>query len=114
MPKPVTVSVDVPLGREHVFDFLDVMANHEAFTDHLLRHWELSGPDRGVGARARVRTRGLGVSDVVDIEVVAAKRPARIVERNTAAKAGRTGEGTYGSSPSLPAAPASRSSTGGS
>ncbi|MDP9399472.1 MAG: hypothetical protein M3P39_00630 [Actinomycetota bacterium] len=42
-----------------------------------------------------MRTRALGVSDVVDIEVVAAKRPARIVKRNTAAKAGRTGEGTY-------------------
>src|SRR3954447_24565252 len=29
MPKPVTVSVDVPQDRERVFDFLDVIANHE-------------------------------------------------------------------------------------
>src|SRR4051812_16714938 len=95
MPAPVTVSIDVPQPRDEVYDFLDVMANHEPFTDHLLRDWELSGPARGVGSRARVHVRALGVSDVVDIEVVDAQAPARIVERNTAAKAGRTAEGTY-------------------
>ena len=95
MPKPVTVSVDVPQPREQVYDHLDVMANHEPFTDHLMRDWELSGPARGVGSKARVHVRALGVSDIVDIEVVDAQAPARIVERNTAAKAGRTGEGTY-------------------
>jgi hypothetical protein len=95
IPKPVTVSVEVPQERARVFAFLDVMANHEPFTDHLLRDWELSGPDRGVGSRARVRTKALGVRDVVDIEVVDAEAPVRIVERNVAHKAGRTGEGTY-------------------
>ena len=95
MPKPVTVSVNVPQDREQVFDFLDVMANHEPFTDHLLRNWQLSGPERGIGSKARVHVRALGVSDVVDIEVVDAEAPARIVERNTAAKAGRTAQGTY-------------------
>lgn len=71
------------------------MANHECFNDHLMRDWELSGPDRGVGSRTRVTTRALGMSDVVDIEVTDAERPSRIVERNTATKAGRVGEGTY-------------------
>src|SRR4051812_20848649 len=59
MPKPVTVTVDVPQDRERVFDFLDVMANHEPFTDHLMRDWELSGPARGVGSKARVHVRAL-------------------------------------------------------
>lgn len=95
MPQPVTVSIDVPHDREAVFDVLDVMANHEPFNDHLMRDWELSGPARGVGSRAQVTTRALGVSDVVDLEVVDAEAPTRIVERNTARKAGRTGQGTY-------------------
>jgi uncharacterized protein YndB with AHSA1/START domain len=95
MPKPVTVTVDVPQDRERVFDFLDVMANHEPFTNHLMRDWELSGPARGVGSKARVHVRALGVSDTVDIEVVDAAAPERIVERNTASRAGRVGQGTY-------------------
>jgi uncharacterized protein YndB with AHSA1/START domain len=95
MPKPVTVSIDVPQDRERVYDFLDVMANHEPFTDHLMRDWELSGPARGVGAKARAHVRAMGVSDVVEIEVVDAQAPERIVERNVAQKAGRVGQGTY-------------------
>ena len=95
MPKPITVTVDVAQDVEHVYDFLDLMANHEAFTDHLMRDWELSGPARGVGSKARVRTKALGMSDVVEFEVVAAERPTRIVERNVATMAGRTGQGTY-------------------
>ncbi|HEY5875231.1 MAG TPA: SRPBCC family protein [Ilumatobacteraceae bacterium] len=95
MIKPVIVSVTVPQRPEHVFDFLDLMANHEPFNDHLMRDWELSGPERGIGSKARVHTRALGMSDVVDIEVIDAEAPIRIVERNVAAKAGRTGEGTY-------------------
>ena len=95
MPKPVTVHVDVPHDRERVFEFLDVMANHEAFTDHLMKDWELAGPERGVGSKATVHVRSLGVADVIDIEVVDAETPARIVERNVARKAGRVGQGTY-------------------
>jgi hypothetical protein len=95
MPQPVIVSIDVPQAREDVFRFLDVMANHEPFNDHLMRDWELSGPPSGVGSKARVHTRALGLSDVVDIEVIDAEAPVRIVERNVAAKAGRTGQGTY-------------------
>ena len=93
--KPVTVSIDVPQSREVVYDFLDVMANHEPFNDHLMRNWQLSGPERGVGSKARVETRAMGRTDVVDIEVTDAEAPTRIVERNVATKAGRTGQGTY-------------------
>ncbi|MGK2947247.1 MAG: SRPBCC family protein [Acidimicrobiales bacterium] len=95
MPGPVTVSVDIPRPREEVFDFLDVMANHEGFNDHLMRDWDLSGPARGVGSRARVRTKALGVTDVVDFEVTEVVAPKLIVEVNVAQKAGRTAQGTY-------------------
>ncbi len=99
MPAPVTVSVEVPQSVEQVYEFLDLMANHEPFNDHLMRDWTFDGPDRGVGSRARVHTRAMGVSDVVDIEVIAADAPTRIVERNTAQKAGRVGQGTYALAP---------------
>ncbi len=93
--KPVHVSIDVPYGREDVFDFLDVMANHEPFTNHILRDWEYSGPDRGIGSKARVHVTTAGRTDTVDIEVVAAERPVTIVEQNVGARGKRVANGTY-------------------
>jgi hypothetical protein len=95
MPAPVTVTIDVAQDREVVFDFLDVMANHEPFNDHLMTDWSFSGPPSGLGSCATVHTRALGQRDQVDIEVVEVQRPSRIVERNHARGAGRTGQGTY-------------------
>lgn len=95
MPKPVTVSVDVPQPREAVFDFLDVMANHEPFTDHILVDWSYAGTPRGVGSKAHVHTKAGGVRDEADIEVVSARAPERIVERNVSAKGKRIAHGTY-------------------
>jgi hypothetical protein len=95
MPKPVSVSIEVPQSRTDVYDFLDVMANHEPFTDHMLVDWSYSGPPRGVGSKARVHSSFGGVKDQADIEVVAAQAPARIVERNVSAKGRRVATGTY-------------------
>src|SRR3954454_10572233 len=95
MPAPVTVAIEVPQSREEVYDFLDVMANHESFNDHLMTDWRLEGPERGLGAKAHVKTKALGVTDEVDFEVTEVDRPRRITERNVARKAGRTAEGTY-------------------
>ena len=93
--KPVHVTIDVPYTREDVFDFLDVMANHEPFTNHILRDWEYSGPDRGIGSKARVHVTAAGRTDTVEIEVVAAERPKTIVEQNVGAGGRRVGTGTY-------------------
>jgi hypothetical protein len=93
--KPVRVTIDVPHPREQVFDFLDVMSNHEPFTDHMLQDWEYSGPDRGIGSKARVKVKAGGRSETVDIEVVAAERPRTIVEQNVSAGGKRIGTGTY-------------------
>jgi hypothetical protein len=95
MIKPVRVSVDVPDSREDVYDFLDVMANHEPFTNHILRDWQYSGPDRGIGSKARVRVTTAGRTDVIEMEVVAAQRPETIVEQNIGAGGRRVANGTY-------------------
>ena len=93
--KPVTVAIEVPQSREKVFDFLDVLGNHEQFTDHFLVDWELSGPTNGVGAKARMKVRTFGMTDSLDMEVVAAERPVMNAEESVSAKGHRRTRGTY-------------------
>jgi hypothetical protein len=93
--RPISVSIDVPHPRADVFDHLDVMANHEPFTNHMLTDWEYSGPPRGGGSKARVKSSFGALSDHADIEVVSAAAPATIVERNVSAKGARVATGTY-------------------
>jgi Polyketide cyclase / dehydrase and lipid transport len=93
--KPVTVSIEVPQSREEVYDFLDVLGNHEQFTDHFLVDWELSGPERGVGAKAHMRLESRGVRDELDMEVVAAERPRMTAEESASANGRRRTRGTY-------------------
>jgi carbon monoxide dehydrogenase subunit G len=93
--KPITVSVDVDQPRERVFAFLDVMRNHESFTDHMLTDWKYAGPDRGVGSLARVRTKMAGKTDSITIETVSSARPIEIVEHNVGAGGRRRASGTY-------------------
>jgi Polyketide cyclase / dehydrase and lipid transport len=92
--KPVTVSIDVPQPPQQVYDFLDVLANHEPFTNHFLTNWRYAGPDRGVGARATVTSTLAGRAEVA-FEVVEAEPPRRIAEQNTSAKGRRVARGTY-------------------
>jgi len=93
--KPVTATVTVPQAREEVFDFLDVLANHERFTDHFLVDWQLSGPRSGVGAQARMRVKSPGPDDWLDMKVIAAERPRTNVEESVGAKGRRRTRGTY-------------------
>ncbi|MFD5651288.1 SRPBCC family protein [Streptomyces sp. NPDC127039] len=93
--KPVTVRVAVPQTPEQVYDFLDVMAHHERFTDHYLSGWRCGGPARGIGSRAAVTATLGGRRTDVDIEVVEAEAPRRIVERNISAAGRRVAHGTY-------------------
>src|SRR5437764_10896625 len=93
--KPVRVAVDVPNPREQVFDFLDVVSNHEPFTNHMRQDWRYSGPERGIGSTATVTVNAGGRSEPVAIEVVDADPPKTIVERNVGAGGRRIGTGTY-------------------
>jgi len=82
--RSICVSIDVPHERQRVYAFLDVMANHERFTDHMLRDSSCSGPATGVGAKARVTSVLGGRRLPVDIEVVDAvadhKKAQRVFE----------------------------------
>jgi hypothetical protein len=93
--KPVIASVTVPHPREEVYDFLDVLGNHEAFTDHFLIDWKLSGPRAGIGAQARMRVRTPGPEDRLDMKVIAAERPQKTVEEAVGANGRRRTRGTY-------------------
>lgn len=93
--KPVTVSVVVPQPAEEVYDFLDVLANHEVFLDHFLVDWKFSGPRRGVGAKAEARASAPMSQDWTEFEVVEAERPQRIVEEGVGLKGKRRTRGTY-------------------
>ena len=92
----MTVSIDVPQPRADVFAFLDVMANHEQFTDHMLTDWRVSGPPTGIGSRAAREVKAGGRSEAASsIEVVEAEDGRMIKERNVAGKGRRVGTGTY-------------------
>ncbi|MEU5538868.1 SRPBCC family protein [Streptomyces sp. NPDC020362] len=93
--KSVTVSIDVPQTPEQVYDFLDVMAHHERFTNHYLTDWRYGGSSRGVGSCATVTATLVGTETEVTIEVVEADAPRRIVERNVSAAGRRLAHGTY-------------------
>src|SRR3954469_2037357 len=94
-PQPVTVSVDVPQSRAAVYEYLDVMANHEAFTDHMLTNWRVSGPPTGIGSKATVTAKFGALSDESEIEVIVVEDSRLIRERSVAAKGKRIGHGTY-------------------
>lgn len=93
--KPIVVTRTVPQPIEVVYDHLDDLGAHEAFTDHLLKDWTLSGPRTGVGAKARCRGAVPGPADWLEIEVLEAERPTRIMERTIGANGKRVSTGTY-------------------
>lgn len=93
--KPVAVSITVPNGRQEVYAFLDVLANHEPFTDHMMVDWHYSGPVRGAGARARMRLKKPGRADWMELEVVEAHPPRRSSEVTVSAGGRRRTRGTY-------------------
>ncbi|HWB70282.1 MAG TPA: SRPBCC family protein, partial [Solirubrobacterales bacterium] len=93
--KSVTVETTVAKPPQEVFDFLDLLSNHEGFLDHWLVDWEFSGPPRGAGAKARARANTVGSQDWTDFEVLEAQSPGKIVEEGLGASGKRQTRGTY-------------------
>jgi uncharacterized protein YndB with AHSA1/START domain len=95
MPDPVTVSVEVGRPRQEVFDYVDVLANHERWMSHLYKDWSFEGPRRGVGAIAKARVDAPAAQEKVSFEVVESTAPERIVEEGESAHGKRETRGTY-------------------
>jgi ribosome-associated toxin RatA of RatAB toxin-antitoxin module len=94
--KPVSVSIEVPSSPQRVYEFLEVLGNHEQFMDHFMLDWQLSGPKRGVGAKANVRVKATAEKDWTDVEIVEADSGRRLVEETTGGpSAKRRTRGTY-------------------
>jgi hypothetical protein len=93
--KPIAVSTKVSAPPAEVYEFLDVLANHERFLDHFLVDWRFSGPARGLGARGRARTDAPGGQDWTDFEVIEVDDGRRIVEDGLGANGKRHTRGTY-------------------
>jgi uncharacterized protein YndB with AHSA1/START domain len=95
MPSPVTVSVEIARPRQEVFDYVDVLANHEGWMNHLYKDWRFEGPKRGVGAIARAQVDAPAAREKVSFEVVESVAPERIVEEGESAHGKRVTRGTY-------------------
>lgn len=95
MPEPVTVSIDVARPRQEVFDYVDVLANHQGWMDHLFKDWRFEGPKRGVGAVAKARVDAPGSREQVTFKVIESSAPERVVEEGESAHGKRETRGTY-------------------
>ena len=94
--KPITVSIDVPSSPHQVYEFLEVLGNHEQFMDHFMVDWQLSGPRSGIGAKANVRVKATAEKDWTDVEIVEADSDRRLVEETVGGSKGkRRTRGTY-------------------
>jgi hypothetical protein len=78
-----------------VFAYLDVLANHEVFTDHMLVDWTCSGPPAGVGAKAKMRVSAPGKAQWIEMTAVSSTPPCGSVEESIGAGGRRRTRGTY-------------------
>ena len=78
---PVTVETVISAPREVVFDFVGDLANHVAFTDHMMSDYRLArAKSDGAGAAARFRLENPGPKQWAEVQLSVFERPRRIVE----------------------------------
>jgi hypothetical protein len=93
--QPVTVSVEVARPRQEVFDYVDLLANHEDWLQRIYKDWRFEGPRRGVGAIAKARFDAPASREQVSFKVVESEAPEKIVEACESAHEKRRTRGTY-------------------
>jgi hypothetical protein len=88
---PFTVSVNIALPRERVFEYLADIANHAEFSDHYLVNWRLTRVESyGEGAGARFRAKQpLNRFSWADMTIAELARPFKIVTRGRGGKFNR-------------------------
>ncbi len=78
---PVTVETVISAPRDAVFDFIGDLANHVAFTDHMMSDYRLARVNSvGLGASARFRLENPGPKQWAEVQLEVFERPRRIVE----------------------------------
>ena len=87
--KPITASITIERPQEELFDLIEDLRRHEAWTDHMLVEWS------GTAERVRVRSALPGPADWLDIQTTSVTPPSETVERTTGAKGKRVSYGTY-------------------
>jgi Polyketide cyclase / dehydrase and lipid transport len=87
--KPITASTTIERPQEELFDLIEDLRRHEAWTDHMLVDWS------GDASRVKVRAKTPGPADWLDIETLSVERPSKTVERTTGARGKRISYGTY-------------------
>lgn len=88
---PITVSINIDLPREQVFEYLADIANHAEFTDHYLVDWHLTRENTyGVGAGARFRIKApFARFSWADVSLVEVQPPFKLIERGRGGKFNR-------------------------
>ena len=88
---PFTVTVNVALPREQIFEYLADIANHAEFSDHYLVDWRLTRVDSyGEGAGARFRSKvPLNRFAWGDMTIAELQAPFKIIERGRGGKFNR-------------------------
>jgi len=87
---PVTVDTVISAPREAVFDFVGDLANHVAFTDHMMSDFRLArAKSDGHGAAARFRLENPGPKQWAEVQFGTFERPRRIVEEGHSGRFGR-------------------------
>ena len=79
---PVTVQTSISAPREEIYEYISDLALRPAWCDHYLKDYRLAHPrSRGVGAAARYRFDAPFSKLYMEVTVIEAESPRRIVER---------------------------------
>jgi len=88
--KPMVASIWIAVPPVQVYERIEDLSRHEAFTDHFLVDWREAGRDH-VNVRAKLP----GPEDRADVDVVEREPPRRLVEQLVAAKGKRRARSTW-------------------